>query len=258
MAVNVPNVRVIIPNKKGTSLTLLVPQYEVPLLQMLWKGSVDPNDPIRAEKIPAKGTGAARCPHTGRDRFAGMRFTRAENLASEKRRLSKKYEENPRNEAPIFDAVYPVLMFEETVQRFHPDLFGGQKADTDIAAPVDILGGEGKPVDLPEEDKEAIAAQPVSPEEQEEIADEYAPAPINDHDDHADKIADLCKLKYVEESVARKMIDAGFDSVDEVAQTDPADLASMVSGIGEKNAVKIVDHAVSLETGDGSAPIDQE
>jgi len=237
--VEVPNVRVHIPNPKGTSLTLYVPQYEVPLLKMRWKGALtDPTShPIVTDRIPARGSAAARCEFTGRDKFAGMRHTRVNSLADEKRRLAGKYYEDKRTGNPIFDTVYPVLMFEETVQKMHPNLFEGEEGVMlgDIDAPEDILG---------------------QPEEAPEL-DDYTP-PQDDADaiTDDDRIADLCRLKYVAEATAKLMIEAGFDSVDEVAQTDPADLSQMVKGIGPKEAVKIIDHAVSLETGDGSAPLE--
>jgi hypothetical protein len=248
MPVNVPNVQVHIPNPKGTSLTLYVPQYEVPLIKAMWKSKLsDPvANPITSKHLPHKNSDVARCPVTGRDRFCGMRHTRALSLHDEKRRLAAKYATNPQTEQPIFDAVYPVNMFESTAARMYPSLFQGEDFGVEVAEDDLFAEPEGpEEPEAPEEPEEPDAPEgPEEPDAPEGPEEPDAPEGGN----REQILEELCALKHVDDRLAEKMLAAGFDSVDEVAQTDPDDLASMVHGIGAKRSTEIVDHAVVLAT----------
>lgn len=247
MVFKVPNYIVTINNPKGTSKTRYCPKYEVPLLERRFANTAPggTNPEITCKAIPKQGTKGATDSETGRDRFAGMRITRIASLVDEKKRLRHFYGEDKQKKIHIFDSVYPVDMFEIQAARFYPGIFDAPKDNYEVAV-------EGEDVDLepkntpntPTDDAfEKVAGPDGSKASFDVVEDDEKVDP--DNEPNEEQIEELIRLKNVGPKTAQALINAGFTNIDEIAQTDPLDLAT-IEGVGEKEANEIVDHAVEL------------
>ena len=144
-----------------------------------------------------------------------VRYTEVESLAAEKKRLHAFYEKHPITKAPIFDIVFPLNTFEDVVKKVYPGIFGEDEMTASMQVHLE---------DSEEEEKPEV-----------EISDEI--------------VDDLTQLKRVGTAKAKALAAAGFTSVSEIAQTDPAEIAA-VKGITVKEAEEIVEHAVELSLGE--------
>lgn len=207
MSFRVPNYVICVHNARGTSKQRFVPQYELPLIKALFANSAPGGQSPRITCDPITGQ---------QEHLATVRYSKIESLADEKKRLHRFYEKHPVTKAPVFDIVYPLNTFEETVKKVYPGVFGEDELTASMQVHVET-----------EDDDDGLPAVEVSEE----------------------TINELTQLKNVGQKTAEALAAAGYTSVAEISQTDPAELCA-VKGVAEKEAKEIVDHAVELSLGD--------
>lgn len=231
--IEVPNARIIISMRNGTSKVRFEPAWMVPIYKLLW--SKRPDVTITSERIPVTPLGK-------RDRYAGMRTTKIVSLHDEKQRLRDKWESrnvvsgSEVQSMPLFDAVYPADSFDEAAMRLHPDLFGAQSEQRAVVD-KDLEAARAKA----QAEEDALYDELSQDEPAAELASEPESAPDVEISDEL--MNDLRTLPHVGPAKAKALVAAfGVTSLQDVADLSVAEVTQLPS-TSDKQAEEIIDAA---------------
>lgn len=220
-------VQTLVQVSKHCSKTVQIPIYEVAILRK------EHGDRLSAPtKLPKVGGKKATDPLTGRDRYAGIRVHEIESLREEYARLLNKYSppvhsDGPEKPNPV-ELVYPSFeMFVQAAKAAYPEAFES----------LAVIQEEITEDPEDEEDEEVC---------EEGLTIEGAPEPeepaLSDglQEVHGPDVSHLEALPYISHTDAVDLYNAGFVSLEDVANATPEDISRAVHGVGEKTAPKVI------------------
>lgn len=233
----VPNYRVVVQTTKHTSMSKIVPLYEVPVLHLI---SRKKNRPQMLPGVGKSGSATRVGKLKGyRDLFEGQRATEFDRIEDEYARLRAKYPASSEDAAGLFDQVYPTAeAFARAARDYYPEELGDAQVIDMAIVPVRAEDDE----DFVEDDTDDDLVKPMSAGFETEGPD----------------ISALEALPYVDRDQALELYNAGYIDCAKVAGADPKAIATLLHGVGVTNARKIIAAASENDETEDLAETDAE